>query len=120
MTAPVTASGPDLRALAGIVSDHRDDLPAEGLPPSLLAELMSQIRCDALSFQGFDSGRQEAWFVQRVPADDATMDEAEDKAWDRVHWEHYWDCQPCSYPDYSGDLRSVMTGIEPPPTPIGG
>ena len=27
MTAPVTASGRDLRTLAGIVSDHRDDLP---------------------------------------------------------------------------------------------
>ena len=29
MTAPVTASERDLRTLAGIVSDHRADLPAE-------------------------------------------------------------------------------------------
>jgi hypothetical protein len=49
MTAPVTASGRDLRTLAGIVSDHRDDLPAEGLPPSLLADLMSQIRSPGTS-----------------------------------------------------------------------
>ena len=27
---------------------------------------------------------------------------------DPVHWQHYWDCQPCSYPDRTGDLRSVM------------
>ena len=37
MRTPVTASERDLRALAGIVSDDRADLPAEGLPPSLLA-----------------------------------------------------------------------------------
>ncbi len=36
------ASERDLRTLAGIISDHPADLPAEGLPPSL----MSQIRCD--------------------------------------------------------------------------
>ena len=27
---------------------------------------------------------------------------------DRAHWEHYWDSQPCSYPDRSGDLRAVI------------
>ena len=67
MTAPVTASERDLRTLAGIVSDHRADLPAEGLPPSLLADLMDQIRCDVIRFGGFDSGRQESWFVQVMP-----------------------------------------------------
>jgi hypothetical protein len=25
-----------------------------------------------------------------------------------VHWQHYWDCEPCSYPDRTGDLRSVV------------
>ena len=25
-----------------------------------------------------------------------------------MHYEHYWDCQPCSYPDRSGDLRSII------------
>ena len=69
MTAPVVASGRDLRALAGIVSEARADLPADGgLPESLLADLMSQIRCDAMVFNGFDSGRQAHWFVQEVPS----------------------------------------------------
>ena len=59
MTAPVTVSERDLRALAGIVSEDRPDLPdGEGLPLSLLADLMGQIRCDAIVFQGFDSQRQ--------------------------------------------------------------
>ena len=39
MTAPVTASERDLRALARIVSEDRPDLPADGgLPESLLAD----------------------------------------------------------------------------------
>lgn len=24
-----------------------------------------------------------------------------------MFWAHYWDCDPCSYPDRSGDLRSI-------------
>jgi DNA-binding CsgD family transcriptional regulator len=100
MTAPVTASERDLRALAGIVSQDRADLPEDGLPPSLLADLMSQIRCDALSFLGNDSDRQEMWFGQDLPADDAGDQQA--------FWEHYWDCESCSYPDRTGDLRSIL------------
>lgn len=26
----------------------------------------------------------------------------------RAHWGHYWDCQACSYPDRTGDLRGMM------------
>jgi DNA-binding CsgD family transcriptional regulator len=25
-----------------------------------------------------------------------------------VNWQHYWHCQPCSYPDRTGDLRSIV------------
>jgi hypothetical protein len=50
MTAPATVRGRDLRALAAIVSQDRPDLPdGEGLPPSLLADLKDQIRCDDIS-----------------------------------------------------------------------
>jgi DNA-binding CsgD family transcriptional regulator len=107
MTAPVAASDRDLRALAGIVSDYRPDLPPEGgLPPSLLADLMGQIRCDAVSFLGFDSRRKQVWLEQRIPPGGA---DAGKEDLDREHWEHYWDCQPCSYPDRSGDLRTIVT-----------
>jgi DNA-binding CsgD family transcriptional regulator len=110
MTAPATANE-RCATLAGIISQDRTDLLAGGLPPSLLTDLMSQIRCDGISFQGFDSKRQKTWFVQSMPdPDDAWLEE--DDGWleemDPVHWQHYWDCQPCSYPDRTGDLRSVV------------
>jgi DNA-binding CsgD family transcriptional regulator len=106
MTTPVSASDQDLRALAAIVSEDRADLPAgEGLPPSLLADLMSQIRCDALSLDGWDTGRQMCWFSQEIPSGDAALGY---EAMDPVFWEHYWDCQHYSYPARTGDLRSVV------------
>jgi DNA-binding CsgD family transcriptional regulator len=104
MTARVTAIERDLRALAGIVSAERADLPAEGLPPSLLSDLMDQIRCDAVTFFGMDSGRRAYWFGQDIPPIDTS-------GWedlDRAMWEHYWDCKPCNYPDRTGDLRSIL------------
>ena len=58
MTATLTASGRDLRALAGIVSEDRGEPPAHGLAPSLLGDLLGLIRCDCLSFVGLDTGRQ--------------------------------------------------------------
>jgi DNA-binding CsgD family transcriptional regulator len=104
MTAPVAASERDLRALAAIVSEDRPDLEKEGLPPSLLADLMGQIRCDVVSFEGSDSGRQTLWFWQVIP----TVDIPGREDLDRAHWEHYWECKPCSYADRTGDLRSVL------------
>ena len=105
MSTSVTASDRDLRTLADIVSQDRPDLPAgEGLPPSLLADLMDQIRCDVISFEGFDSRRQETWLLQSIPGRGGAV--VEDL--DPVHWQHYWDCQPCSYPDRTGDLRSIV------------
>jgi len=106
MVAPVTVSEKNLRTLLGIVSDGRADLPAEGgLPLSLLADLMGQIRCDTMSFEGLDSNLQTEWFWQGIPDwddDDEDLNQA-----GQVHWEHYWDCRPCSYADRSGDLRAV-------------
>jgi DNA-binding CsgD family transcriptional regulator len=104
MTASMTASERDLRALAGMVSDYRADLPAQGLPLSLLSDLASQIRCDAVLFEGLDSKRQGTWFAESFPADDAAADDGLTQA----HWQHYWDCRPCSHPDRTGDLRSVI------------
>jgi DNA-binding CsgD family transcriptional regulator len=95
----------DLRVLAAIVSEDRVDLPdVEGLPPSLLADLMGQIRCDVTAFAGFDSGRRETWSPQFMP----DGSEAVIAAPAPVHWEHYWDCLSCSYPDRTGDLRSIV------------
>jgi DNA-binding CsgD family transcriptional regulator len=102
MTAPVTVREQDLHTLLGIVSDHRSDLPAAGLPPSLLTELMGLVHCDEVNFTGHDSFRQTEWFDQLVPAGSCNGG-----AGAQVYWEHYWDCDACSYPDRSGDVRSV-------------
>jgi DNA-binding CsgD family transcriptional regulator len=101
MVAPVTVRETDLRTLLGIVSDDRPDLPSHGLPWSLLDDLMGLIGCDQLSFDGQDSGQQVLWFGQDLPGN---ADDADDE---QVYWRHYWDCADCSYPDRSGDLRSV-------------
>jgi DNA-binding CsgD family transcriptional regulator len=110
MTAPATASERDLRALAAIVSENRPDLPdGEGLPPSLLADLMSQIGCDQVVFLGFDGdGQGSWWFTQedpfRVPFTDTPW--SEDLL--RIFWTHYGEAQFSSYPSRTGDLRSVI------------
>ena len=111
MTSSMAASERDLHALAGIVSEDRPDMPAkEGLPPSLLADLMARIRCDVIAFAGIDSGRQKTWFLQSIPdrwflqaIPDHTAEDV-----DPIQWPHYWHCQPCSYPDRTGDLRSIV------------
>jgi DNA-binding CsgD family transcriptional regulator len=103
MTAPITLSEMDLLALLGIVTDYRGDDPGDGLPLSLLCHLMGQVASDAVSFFGLDSHQQTTWFEQDFPYDPCNYDGDPDP-----FWAHYWDCMPCSYPDRSGDLRSVI------------
>jgi hypothetical protein len=72
MKGPVTASGRDLRALAGIVSDDRGESPAkggEGLPPSLLTDLLGLVGGDLAVFSGTDSSQRLDWFGQTVPTE---------------------------------------------------
>ena len=66
---------------------------------------MGQIRCDLLSLDSWDSGRQMCWFSQNIPSGDAAIDF---ESTDQVFWENYWDCQPCSYAARTGDQRSVI------------
>jgi hypothetical protein len=100
MVAPVTVSEIYLRTLLGIVACDRDDLARHGLPLSLLADLMSLIRCDAVAFFGIDIAQQAFWFEQEVPPDDGEVDV-------QAFWENYRDSDFCTYCDRSGDLRSV-------------
>ena len=105
MSTPVRASDRDLRALAAIISRDRPDVPADGLPTSLLADLMGQIRCDALSLDGWDSGGQTVWFSQEIPSGDAAIGYSD---LDPVYWEHYWESQPDSYPARTGAARRPL------------
>jgi DNA-binding CsgD family transcriptional regulator len=104
MTGRMTVSELDLRVLAGMVTEHRDDIPAQGLPASLLADLMSQIRCDVIMLEGLDSEHEATWLGQAFPAGATALDETLEP----LLWQHYWDCEPCSYPEHTGDLRSVI------------
>jgi DNA-binding CsgD family transcriptional regulator len=107
MITPVRASDRDLRTLAAIASQDRPDLPdGEGLAPSLLADLMGQILCDALSLDSWDSGQQTVWFSQEIPSGDVRIGF---EGQDEVYWENHEDCQPCSYTARTGDQRSVIT-----------
>jgi DNA-binding CsgD family transcriptional regulator len=102
MKGPVTANGRDLRTLAGIVSDDRGEPPAAGLAPSLLSDLLGLLGCDFLVFSGTDSSQRADWFGQTVPA------EADDPGFDvSSFWSHYWS-SPCSYPERTGDVRSLV------------
>jgi hypothetical protein len=106
MTATLTASGRDLRTLAGIVSEDRGEPPAYGLALSLLGDLLGLIRCDFLSFVGMDTAQQANLFVQGAPLEPG--DDREETEEDRApFWQHYWDSPCCSYPDRTADLRSI-------------
>jgi DNA-binding CsgD family transcriptional regulator len=106
MVAPVSVRGRDLRALAAIVSEDRPDLPdGGGVPESLLADLMGQIRCDHLDFLGFDGDQKVYWFAQEIPSFWGDRPDYEDL--DRAYWQQYWDSRFCSYPGRTGDLRAV-------------
>jgi DNA-binding CsgD family transcriptional regulator len=107
MSSLTTASEADLCRLAAIVTAKREDLPPQGLPLSLLSDLMDQIRCDGLSFAGFDSAGQDFWFCQGLPEDDGISEQVAEAALQAL-WQHYWDSTVCNYPDRTGDLRRVL------------
>jgi DNA-binding CsgD family transcriptional regulator len=81
------------------------------LPLSLLSDLKDQIPCDYLLCHGYDTTLMQYWFTQQIPEDDGDRDppdEDRDEDFFRVFWKQYWDCQVCSYPDRTGDLRSIV------------
>jgi DNA-binding CsgD family transcriptional regulator len=105
----VTASEHDLRALAAIASQDRRDAPdQDGLPPSLLADLMAQIPCEAIGLEQYDIERQVHGVLQCIGDDDEDEDSELPEGFDRMFWTHYWDCHICSHPVRTGDLRSVL------------
>jgi len=108
MVTQTMPSDRDVRTLAAIVSQERPDRSEAGLPFSLLSDLAGQIPCDYVLFEGYDIKRQEYWFAQQVPDDEEDPDSASDQGMHQALWEHFWDCKFCSYPDRTGDLRSVF------------
>jgi DNA-binding CsgD family transcriptional regulator len=112
MSTPIQASDRDLRALAAIVSQDREDPPdGDGLPPSLLADLRDQIPCDGIHLDRYDSERQVLRFLQHplAPNEDGLTTEDLDPAVMAHFWACHFDSRSRSYPERTGDLRSVVT-----------
>ena len=55
-----------------------------------------------------DSNVPDASQMQDLPADPVDADPVAAVAAQAVFFRHYWDRLPCSYPDSSGDLDSVV------------
>ncbi len=112
MSTATLANDRDLLAMARMVNTERVDVPVEhGLPPSLLIDLTRQIGCDVIGLVEFDSTGRTCPFVQSIPfLVSRTPDPAGAPVtdFDPVQWSHYWECECCSYPDRSGDFRSVV------------
>ncbi len=110
MVTRIMPSDHDLQVLAGIIDQDRPDLSDVGLPLSLLSDLKAQIPCDYVLFQGYDTKRQRYWFSQQIPddVDDDRPSTGSDTGIHEAFWKHFWACKPCSYPDRSGDLRSIL------------
>jgi hypothetical protein len=97
VVARLTTSEQELRTLAGIVSERRSDLAAQGLPLSLLRDLKDLIPCDFLLCHGYDTTLQQYWFTQQLPEDDGECDPGYGDLI-RVFWERYWDCRSATIP----------------------
>jgi DNA-binding CsgD family transcriptional regulator len=69
---------------------------------------MSHIRCDRLAFLGNDSARHANWFWQEDPLSVPDIGEDLLQAVVQAFWQHYWDDLPWSYPERTGDLRSIV------------
>jgi DNA-binding CsgD family transcriptional regulator len=93
----------DLRGLLGVIDAARSTNVAAGLPPAVLDRVRTLVACDLVSFVEFDSAQQ-IHFVAQGSADDREEDDPGDET---AFWANYWNCLACSYPDRSGDDRSV-------------
>ena len=72
---------------------------------------MGQIRCDEIGLGRYDSVRQESSVLQHMPTlsdDELKAFEDWDLALDEHFWACHWDCQSRSYPERTGDLRSIV------------
>jgi len=62
------------------------------------------VPCDVITFVEFDASHELAYLDQSLPEEPPPADPGEE-----AFWRHYWDCLPCSYPERTGDERSITT-----------
>jgi DNA-binding CsgD family transcriptional regulator len=100
MTDPIMISDADVGTMLRIVNAQANGDLGQPLPWLIFAGLKELVPCDVVSFFDLDSERQSGSFDQSIPVEAGNGDDA-------TFWLHYWECLACSYPDRSGDLRSV-------------
>ncbi len=93
----------DLRVLLDVVADHPASPADQPLPEVVLERVAALISCDQVSFTDFDAVGGDFY-----PDQDYSFDEGATDVNEEAFFRHYWDCVPCSYPDHSGDRRSVL------------
>lgn len=87
----------DLRAMLDMIDAGYQDEPGEGLPFAVAEGLGQLVPCDSISFFELDPGHR--WCGGHGCLHKPGLAPA--------FWLHYRDCPPCSYPELSGDFRSV-------------
>jgi DNA-binding CsgD family transcriptional regulator len=100
MTDPISFRDADVRAMLRIVNAEAGGDLGQPLPWSTVSGLKELVPCDLVSFFDLDSERRSGSFEQSLPVEAGNGDNS-------AFWAHYWECRACSYPDLSGDLRSV-------------
>jgi DNA-binding CsgD family transcriptional regulator len=101
MEPAILAGHDELVTLAELVSRKRQDIPAQGVPVSLLADVMRQVGCHRLIVVGHDPGREETWFRQGILGDgwpERPVRTLLDDMLGLVHWAPKWGCPTCRYP----------------------
>lgn len=104
----VTVADSSLRALMDLLdAGQRAPAPSVGLPTEVLRLAGSLVPCDVVAFNEFESRHRHHLVIQTDPEEEP--EGAADSDGEALFWEHYEECLPCSYPERSGDLRSVTT-----------
>lgn len=100
----------DLDRLVAVLEDAHDDAPGEGMPRALLEGLMHLVPCDLeVNYQHHDHRGCRTLLIQAVgPGDLHVGPDREDEGCpEDPFWQHWWTSM-CSWPQRSGDLRSVV------------
>lgn len=92
-----SVSSRDLRAMMDLIRDGYANEPAEGLPAAVGAGLSRLVRCDSICLFELSPGHRHCTGDGCVHVPGLSP----------VFWTHYWSCPPCSYPERSGDFKSV-------------
>ena len=98
----------DLRVMLDVVeavSAAPPDVP--GLPAEAYEQLATLVPSDLMSFCDFDYRLERAYLDQDSTGD--TWGYVVDPTDSDEFFTHYWDTKPCSYPNRTGDRRTVTT-----------